>query len=357
MAEVFTLTEIESSSWLKFYASRWGVLTLSYWGQAYIHNWKKAFGKGLTKVILVSRKGIATSFFETKDYEAYGKHLASQAEANDRYVLEFCATLKRKVDEMNSLIESLQARPTVGQPEFFAFMDVFAWYGPWHSGIKILTDHLSPALLAQYKEDVTSARLYSEHTLVKTEGFLERFARDQSTAMNLPPELVLCLLKEELETYFFSGVLPLRDVLQARFDESVLLFKPERYEIRTGGEVAKVEHAIYKLKEGGVTKGTPAFHGKATGVVRIIHNPSQVAVFNQGDVLVTGMTRPDFVPLLKKAGAVVTDGGGILCHAAIVAREFGIPTVIGTHNATKAFQDGDVVEVDADNGTVKIKRA
>ena len=68
----------------------------------------------------------------------------------------------------------------------------------------------------------------------------------------------------------------------------------------------------------------------------------------------TGMTRPEFVPLMKRASAIVTDEGGITCHAAIVSRELNIPCIIGTKIVTKVLKDGDEVEVDADNGVVKI---
>jgi pyruvate, water dikinase len=73
-----------------------------------------------------------------------------------------------------------------------------------------------------------------------------------------------------------------------------------------------------------------------------------------GDVLVTGMTRPEFVPLMKLASAIVTDEGGITCHAAIVSRELGKPCVIGTKNATKVLRDGMLIEVDAEKGIVRI---
>jgi len=66
------------------------------------------------------------------------------------------------------------------------------------------------------------------------------------------------------------------------------------------------------------------------------------------------MTRPEFVPLMKKAAAIITDEGGITSHAAIISREMNIPCIIGTKIATKIFKDGDLVEVDADKGIVKI---
>ena len=72
-----------------------------------------------------------------------------------------------------------------------------------------------------------------------------------------------------------------------------------------------------------------------------------------GDILVSHMTYPDIVVSMKKAGAIITDMGGITCHAAIVSRELGIPCVIGTKIATKVFKDGDEVEVDATKGVVR----
>jgi pyruvate,water dikinase len=72
-----------------------------------------------------------------------------------------------------------------------------------------------------------------------------------------------------------------------------------------------------------------------------------------GDVLVAPMTTPDFVPIMKRAAAIVTDNGGLLSHAAIVSRELGIPCVVGTRSATKSFRDGEVVDVDGASGVVK----
>lgn len=74
----------------------------------------------------------------------------------------------------------------------------------------------------------------------------------------------------------------------------------------------------------------------------------------KGDILVAVMTRPDYIVGIKKAAAIVTDEGGITCHAAIVAREIGIPCVIATKIATKVLKDGDLVEVNANHGVVKI---
>lgn len=101
-------------------------------------------------------------------------------------------------------------------------------------------------------------------------------------------------------------------------------------------------------------KGQVGSPGKIQGRVRVVLNASKAEHFEHGDILVTGMTRPEFVPLMKNSSAVITDEGGITCHAAIVSRELKKPCIIGTKFATQVLHDGDLVEVDADNGVVRV---
>lgn len=102
-------------------------------------------------------------------------------------------------------------------------------------------------------------------------------------------------------------------------------------------------------------KGTVCFAGPSSikGAVSVILRNDEIANFKEGNILITVMTNPFFIPIMKKAAAIVTDEGGITCHAAIVARELRIPCIIGTKIATKVLKDGDRVEVDAYDGTVK----
>jgi pyruvate,water dikinase len=101
-----------------------------------------------------------------------------------------------------------------------------------------------------------------------------------------------------------------------------------------------------------VLKGQAASTGMAYGPVKIIHSPSEIDKILEGDVLVTEMTTPDYVPAMKRAAAIVTDAGGRTCHAAIVSRELGIPCVVGAGTATTTLKDGQVITVDGKNGMV-----
>jgi len=101
-------------------------------------------------------------------------------------------------------------------------------------------------------------------------------------------------------------------------------------------------------------KGNVANKGYARGKVKVVLSKKDFEKFEEGEILVTSMTRPEFVPLMKKAAAVITDEGGLTCHAAIVSRELDKPCIIGTKFASNVLKDGDLVEVDANEGIVKI---
>ncbi|MBI2036360.1 hypothetical protein HYT17_01915 [Candidatus Microgenomates bacterium] len=103
-------------------------------------------------------------------------------------------------------------------------------------------------------------------------------------------------------------------------------------------------------------KGSVACQGITKGYVRILMGHEQVRLLKAGEILVSPMTIPDFLPAMKKAAAFVTDEGGILCHAAIVARELKKPCIVGTKFATHILRDGDFVKVDANKGIVTFIR-
>jgi len=100
--------------------------------------------------------------------------------------------------------------------------------------------------------------------------------------------------------------------------------------------------------------GSPAYPGVVRGIVKKIIVKSDINNFKKGNILVAETTYPDHIPAMKKAAAFVTDEGGITCHAAITAREFKKPCIVGAKIATQVLYDGDMVEVDANNGVVKI---
>ena len=101
-------------------------------------------------------------------------------------------------------------------------------------------------------------------------------------------------------------------------------------------------------------KGDTASPGQAKGEVAIINTPDDMKKMKPGNIIVATTTSPNLMPAIRQAGAIITDEGGLTCHAAIVSRELGIPCVVGVKIATQVLKDGDRVEVNASKGVVKI---
>jgi pyruvate,water dikinase len=101
-----------------------------------------------------------------------------------------------------------------------------------------------------------------------------------------------------------------------------------------------------------ILKGIPASVGIAEGKVKLILDPAQCSKMKRGNILVTEMTNPLFMPAIKKAKAIITDIGGLLCHAAIVSRELRIPCIVNTKRATKILKDNQKIIVDAIKGEI-----
>ncbi len=136
----------------------------------------------------------------------------------------------------------------------------------------------------------------------------------------------------------------------------ILQARPETVWSQMGAAQAEAPDMVTTTDRKVVVRGLPASPGLAAGKAHVIPSADRIGEFKEGEVLVTEMTAPDWVPAMRKASAIVTDSGGMTCHAAIVSREMGIPCIVGTKSkgtpATQAIKTGMDVTVDAKNGTV-----
>ncbi|WP_315710470.1 phosphoenolpyruvate synthase [Brenneria uluponensis] len=165
-----------------------------------------------------------------------------------------------------------------------------------------------------------------------------------------------CLSDEEVQSLAHQALLiekhygrPM-DIEWAKDGHSSKLYivqaRPET--VRSNGQVME----RYNMPEGGdiLVEGRAIGHRIGAGEVKIVHDISEMHRINAGDVLVTDMTDPDWEPIMKKAAAIVTNRGGRTCHAAIIARELGIPAVVGCGDATERLHNGQKVTVSCAEG-------
>lgn len=147
------------------------------------------------------------------------------------------------------------------------------------------------------------------------------------------------------------------ETLKDRKEGSLFVYQKGRLaELITGEKVKSFMNKVNIVQKQNITeiKGSIASMGKVSGIVKVVTSVKYIDKVKEGDILVAPMTRPEYLAGMRKAAAVITDDGGITCHAAIISRELKIPCVIGTKVATKALRDGDFVEVDANIGVIKI---
>jgi len=174
-----------------------------------------------------------------------------------------------------------------------------------------------------------------------------RYLMRECTKMNLAYKDAVMLTPEEFETQKQSGS------LQRSGGHRIMKSTHERPGFT---DISSKEWlCVQKEKTSHEVTGTIASKGCYRGNVSIVMNNTDFKKVQKGDVVVASMTRPDFAPILHLAGAIVTNEGGVTCHAAIISREMKIPCIISTTNATVLLHDGDVVEVDADEGIVHIE--
>ncbi len=163
-----------------------------------------------------------------------------------------------------------------------------------------------------------------------------------------PWEFERVILKKEVDPDELNGRFAFH-VLQSDRDSSTIIV----------GEAARkfvegINFVEQRIGNGRLLDGDTASPGKVRGTVAVINTSGEMEKMQEGAILVSQATNPSLMPAIRKAAAIVTDMGGVTCHAAIVSRELGIPCVVGMKIATKALADGDVIEVDASHGRVHI---
>ncbi|UCD04580.1 MAG: hypothetical protein JSW73_01120 [Candidatus Woesearchaeota archaeon] len=164
---------------------------------------------------------------------------------------------------------------------------------------------------------------------------------------------VAYLTENEIIEFLDSKIIPKSKIAERR--KGFLLYSKNSEIICKEGNVdADLKRIGIETEELPVElKGTIGCKGQATGPVKIVRTIHDISKVNNGDILVAVITHPDYVIAMQKAAAIVTDEGGALSHAAIVAREMNIPCVVGTEKATKVLKNGDLISVDADKGIIK----
>ncbi|MCH5161305.1 MAG: hypothetical protein J1G04_04660 [Clostridiales bacterium] len=173
---------------------------------------------------------------------------------------------------------------------------------------------------------------------------------------NIPIEEILCMNYDEVAELKDCRRVDRTTIAKRKSGELITFFGGES-RAYYGGAVSALLKKLTPYDEkmrDGILCGDVACAGEVSGRVKIVRNFSETEKVNDGDIVVTSMTTPEIVCALEKAGGIITDEGGVTCHAAILAREYGTPCLVGTKCATSVLTDGEKVYLDCVTGQVKI---
>jgi len=184
----------------------------------------------------------------------------------------------------------------------------------------------------------------------------EFLLREIGRRLRLTLPQVRMMLPHEVKAGLLAGRVNLKELNERLM--IVIYGAPKSTSCLSGGRAVEFAGKYFPKEHLGklpkILKGTAAYKGRIRGKVCIVNTPEDTKKMEAGGVLVSATTNPNLMPAIRKAAAIVTDEGGLTCHAAIVSRELKIPCVVGTNLATKVFKNGNLVEVDANRGIVRL---
>jgi phosphohistidine swiveling domain-containing protein len=350
------LDKIKSEQWNKNWSGTWGPAFVSLYF-LYTDSLKPYIGRNLDNNLLICEPGLSSNYIAKRTLDKYGKYTASLVIGDELIVSKWEKDTLATTKNIFKILKQLEIEKHLNLANLLKLKQAFYEHVPPHFTIKKMIDYLPERLQDKLTPSLIKVRVETEHLFNAVDEGLKRYVQMITRETKGKYELINLLTINEIVDYLKNKKLPKEKELKERAKGFAFFCFGDHQNIIVGSEYIKLQKYLSSFS-GDEIKGSPAYKGLAVGIARIIHNPFKVKNFNEGDILITGMTRPEFLSLMKKAGAFVTDAGGLLSHAAIVARELKKPCILATEHGSKIIKDGDLIEVDANKGIIRIlKRA
>jgi phosphohistidine swiveling domain-containing protein len=306
--------------------------------------WTKKANPELPFEIFIRENDMVTDYFNPKGLDWINGELKRLMKKDKKFAEQAVGEFNKRAKLIKPVWEKKKTLNHVALVKYLAQLrDAWAWYeAAWW--IMEMVDEKSKEFKLTHTARVNNERMVPDSDIVIKKSLRKIYPKLGN--------LVDALLLEEI----VSNKLPSKQELQNRAKK----YSFANAKLYTGKGIADMEKIFgitivtSEAKEDvSEFKGQTAYPGFAKGRVRILTKREEVSKLKEGEVLVSPMTMPDYVPAMKRAAAIITDEGGVTCHAAIVARELKKPCIIGTKIATEVLKDGDMVEVDANKGIVR----
>jgi phosphohistidine swiveling domain-containing protein len=345
--------EITKNIWIKNWSGNWRTSFASLY-HLYTTS-LKPYGNNLKTNLIVCEKEVSSNYIAKKELDIYCEDLVKKIVNDNDFGNTLAEDTGATAIELSEIFSKFKKEENLTLENLLDLKEKFYTHIAPHVAMKKVIDYLPEELKKRLTRSFTEARLKTEELDLfnTTDSILRSYTKFISKKTGYLETSTEFLTIEEIILFLKSNKLPSEEELVLRSKGLVIFYEGDAQTLLINEEYDKFLEFLVGSDSKEI-KGNIAFKGKASGVVRVVFDPFNVKIFNEGDILVTGMTRPEFLPLMKKAGAFVTDAGGLLSHAAIVARELKKPCILATEVATKVLKDGDIVEVDAEKGVITI---
>jgi len=343
--------EIKANTWIKNWSGNWRTAFATLY-RVYTVGLKKQIGKNLETNLLICEKDVSSNYISERNLNDYCTYIANLVIQENKISEKWAKDTIITAEQLFEILGIIKSSKNITLTNLLLLKEKFYLHIPPHFSMKKVVDYLPEKLQKKLMPKLAEARIKTENLFNAVDAALRLYTKLIAAKVNYAPSLTEFLTIEEIEIFFRNNILPSKADLHIRSNGIGIFYKKESCSLLVG----KDYNQLMEFLSGGFLKelrGSIAYPGIARGIVRVVFDPFKVKKFNQGDVLVTGMTRPEFLPLMKKASAFVTDAGGLLSHAAIVARELKKPCILATQVAIKVLKNGDLVEVDANKGVIR----
>lgn len=323
------------------------MLQVWYKGEAYDKKpWSGKQQAFLPYIVFVREDDTVKSYYDPRGVEWIKNHIKESIKHDKNFLSELEKQVGEKLKPIQPIYEN---ESSLSKNQLLEFIKNFEIAYPWIETMWWLCEMSSEEL---GNLDISSIRKLREKTTKLSAGTDVVVRKSLAKIFPKIKDLVHVLKIEEIEVEKF----PELNKLKAR-DKGFIFTQNKLYLNKSIDDIEK-EYGILLERENidediKEIKGIEAYPGIVRGKVRRVMGHKQIYSIKEGEILVSPMTMPDFLPAMEKAAAFVTDEGGMTCHAGIVAREMKKPCVVGTKTATKILKDGDFVEVNANKGIIR----
>lgn len=330
----------------------------------YVHDFPRIWGRGLEDQIIHYNGRAFTRYHYESDHSALADFIIHKPLVDRIFSKEVHDQFKVDVQNLQMFIANVPRNTTGKLNHFNNLVSLFKIMYPWYA--------LSIFLAGSWRENfldfhgknakkildrVFKSRVQSEGLIKLIDLYVREWLCPLIVQHGYSPSDIKLLSFIELQKFIEYHELPPKIEINERskgfvFKDNIITSTDDFPSFLSQNELLILDRS-FKSKTS--VRGSVACPSQLSikGKVQLIFNSEEIKKFVPGSILVTPMTSVEYLPAMKQAVAIITDEGGLTCHASIVARELGVPCIIGTKNATEIFKDGDMVEVDATRGVVK----